>query len=268
MKPAAWSRKRGLTGPRLGLVTAALSIAVVVVMRRRRSRHRKAYKGLPMEGFIARWYGRLRSSQNQLELYRRQALELTEGLPTGGAVLEVAPGPGYLAIEIARLGHYQVTAIDISRSFVQITADNAARAQVSVDVRQGDAAKMPFGDESFDLVVCQAAFKNLAYPVDALNEMHRELAIHGIETVNIGSGVSVAVGQMVDMILAAAGCDVKVTVDPAKVRAAERSNLCASTNRLKNLIGYAPEPAGPGTIRSILNEARHANETAHAGRLA
>ena len=132
-----------------------------------------------MEGFIARWYGRLRSSQNQLELYRRQALELTEGLPEGAAVLEVAPGPGYLAIEIARLGRYQVTAMDISRSFVQITADNAARAQVSVDVRQGDAARMPFGDESFELVVCQAAFKNFAHPVDALNEMHRVLRFGG-----------------------------------------------------------------------------------------
>jgi len=92
-------------------------------------------------------------------------------------------------------------------------------------------------------------------PTQARAIVDATLTNHGVETVNIGSGVSVAVGQMIEMILAEAGREIRVTVDPAKVRAAERSNLCASTTRLKRLIGYAPEPAGPGTIRSILNEA-------------
>jgi len=82
------------------------------------------------------------------------------------------------------------------------------------------------------------------------------LAVHGIETVNIGSGVSIRVGEMVDMILAEAGRRINVVIDPGKVRAAERSNLCGTTNRLENLIGYAPEPAGPVLIRAILSEAR------------
>ena len=60
------------------------------------------FKGPEMEGPIARWYTRLRSSGSQMEEYRRQASRLTDGLPTGTAVLEVAPGPGYLAIEMTR----------------------------------------------------------------------------------------------------------------------------------------------------------------------
>jgi ubiquinone/menaquinone biosynthesis C-methylase UbiE len=142
------------------------------------TRRRWRVKGPEMEGVIARWYARLRSSGSQMEEYRRQAADLTEGLPAGAKVLEVAPGPGYLAIEIARLG-FQVTALDISRTFVQIGTDKARQAGVSVDFRQGDAAVMPFDAESFDLIVCQAAFKNFTYPSSALDEMHRVLRSGG-----------------------------------------------------------------------------------------
>ena len=37
---------------------------------------------------------------------------------------------------------------------------------------------MPFPDESFDFVVCRAAFKNFSDPVGAINEIHRVL-VHG-----------------------------------------------------------------------------------------
>ena len=139
------------------------------------ARTQKGYKGLAMEGVIARWYTGLRGSESQLEQYRQQAAELTADLPRGAAVLEVAPGPGYFAIEVARLGRFQVTGLDISRSFVQIAGENARRLGVEVDFREGDASSMPFVDRSFDLIVCQAAFKNFAQPGRALDEMHRVL---------------------------------------------------------------------------------------------
>lgn len=137
------------------------------------------FKGPEMEGPIARWYARMRGSASQLDTYRSQARQLTEGIPAGGAVLEVAPGPGYLAIEIARLGPFQVTGLDISRTFVDIASNNAREAGVNVDFRQGDVARMPFESASFDLVVCQAAFKNFTLPHTALAEMHRVLRVGG-----------------------------------------------------------------------------------------
>ena len=88
---------------------------------------------------------------------------------------QVAPGPGYLAIQIAKLGRYQVTGLDISHSFVRIARENAATSGVEIDFRQGDAARMPFPDALFDHVVCMAAFKNFSDPVGALNEIHRVL---------------------------------------------------------------------------------------------
>ena len=135
-------------------------------------------KGPEMEGAVARWYTKVRSSGSQIEEYRKQAAQLTEGLPEGAKVLEVAPGPGYLAVEIARLG-FQVTGLDISRTFVQIGSEHASQAGVSVDFRQGDAAVMPFEADSFDLIVCQAAFKNFVYPASALDEMYRVLRTGG-----------------------------------------------------------------------------------------
>jgi ubiquinone/menaquinone biosynthesis C-methylase UbiE len=140
----------------------------------------KRMKLIPeMEGPMARWYARQRGSGDQLDEYRRQAVELTAGLASGSAVLEVAPGPGYLSIEIAQLGQFQVTGLDIGRTFVDIARESARQAGVSVDFRHGDASHMPFDAGSFDLIVCQAAFKNFARPVDALNEMHRVLRTGG-----------------------------------------------------------------------------------------
>ena len=142
-------------------------------------RRRWRFKAPEMEGPVARWYARLRGSRNQIEAYRKQAAELTAPLPAGARVLEVAPGPGYMAIEMARSGRVDVTGLDISRTFVEIASRNAREAKVGVDFRQGDAAAMPFESDSFDLVVCQAAFKNFTYPRRAMAEMHRVLRVGG-----------------------------------------------------------------------------------------
>jgi ubiquinone/menaquinone biosynthesis C-methylase UbiE len=149
-------------------------------MKNTNDTRQKRVKLVPeMEGATARWYARQRGSEPQLEAYRKQAPQLTNGLPSGADVLEVAPGPGYLAIEMARLGRFHVTGLDISHTFVEIASENARQAAVSVDFRHGDATSMPFDAESFDLILCQAAFKNFTRPVSALDEMHRVLRSGG-----------------------------------------------------------------------------------------
>jgi ubiquinone/menaquinone biosynthesis C-methylase UbiE len=40
---------------------------------------------------------------------------------------------------------------------------------------QGSASNMPLPKESFDFLLCRAAFKNFAQPVEALKEMRRVL---------------------------------------------------------------------------------------------
>ena len=132
----------------------------------------KPYKGIAMEGPIAKWYTKVRERDQELGTVVRQVSEI---LPAGTRILEVAPGPGYLAIELARIGNYQVVGLDISKSFVQIAQAKATEAGVAVDFRHGNAANMPFDAASFDLIICRAAFKNFTEPIQALNEMHRVL---------------------------------------------------------------------------------------------
>jgi ubiquinone/menaquinone biosynthesis C-methylase UbiE len=136
----------------------------------------KAYKGIAMEGPIATWY--TRNTGRDQRRFQAGARAVANRVPPGGRVLEVAPGPGYLAIELAKSGR-EVTTLDISASFVKIARENARRAGVAIDVRQGNASTMPFADTSFDYVVCMAAFKNFADPLGALNEVHRVLKPDG-----------------------------------------------------------------------------------------
>jgi ubiquinone/menaquinone biosynthesis C-methylase UbiE len=138
---------------------------------------KKPYRGLGMEGMLAKWYAR--NTAKSMDDYRRAAAKLAQRLAPASRVLEVAPGPGYLAIALAELGPYIVVGLDISDTFVRLAADNAKKAQVDVDFRRGDAAAMPFADAVFDAVVCRAAFKNFTEPLKALDEMHRVLRAGG-----------------------------------------------------------------------------------------
>jgi ubiquinone/menaquinone biosynthesis C-methylase UbiE len=135
----------------------------------------RPYKGLAMEGLIASWYTKIRQNdQGRAGLLDK----ISAVLPAGSRVLEVAPGPGYLSIELAKHG-YQVVGMDISASFVQIARAKAKESGVAVDFQRGNASEMPFDGDAFDFIVCCAAFKNFTEPVRALQEMHRVLKLGG-----------------------------------------------------------------------------------------
>jgi ubiquinone/menaquinone biosynthesis C-methylase UbiE len=133
----------------------------------------KPYKGLGMEGAVAKWYASL--TKKSLEDFKTLARRIADQIPPNSSVLEVAPGPGYCAIELAKLGNYEIVGLDISKTFVEIARANAARAGMRVDFRRGNVSDMPFGDETFDFVFCRAAFKNFSEPKRALREMYRVL---------------------------------------------------------------------------------------------
>src|SRR5512147_1105449 len=120
----------------------------------------KAYKGLPMEGVIASWYAK--TTFKDLKRHKLMAKQLVEKIPANGKLLEIAPGPGYFCIELAKLGNFQITGLDVSKSFVEIASKNAMESGVKIDFRQGNASGMPFENETFDFIFCQAAFKNFS----------------------------------------------------------------------------------------------------------
>ena len=133
----------------------------------------KAYKGIGMEGLIAKWYAT--NTRKNLDDVRALARRVAGELPPGSAVLEIAPGPGYFAIELGKLSSLRITGLDISHTFVEIARRNAQEAKVDVDFRHGDASHTPFADNTFDFLLCRAAFKNFSQPLLAVREMYRIL---------------------------------------------------------------------------------------------
>jgi ubiquinone/menaquinone biosynthesis C-methylase UbiE len=153
-----------------------------------------------MEGWVARWYAR--NTGRSVGPFQKEAQEIARRLPDGSAVLEVAPGPGFLAIELAKLGPYRVVGLDISKSFVRIATENAHKAGVGVTFREGNASSMPFESDSFDFVYCRAAFKNFSEPVGAISEMYRvlkpggEAVIHDLRKDASSDAIKAAVREM------------------------------------------------------------------------
>lgn len=130
-------------------------------------------KDLGINGRMARWYDKNTRSSRLSEM--REYADLVNGYADkGAAVLEVAPGPGYLAIELAKRG-FSVTGVEISADFVEIEKHNAREAGANVDFRQGNASAMLLPDGTFDFIICSAAFKNFREPLKAMQEMYRVL---------------------------------------------------------------------------------------------
>jgi len=122
---------------------------------------------------VAKWYAT--NTGKSLDEFTRLAQRVAAQLPSGYSVLEVAPGPGYFCIELAKLGVYEITGLDISNTFVDMARRKAAESGVRVDFQQGNASSMCFADDTFDFLLCRAAFKNFGQPVRALEEMRRVL---------------------------------------------------------------------------------------------
>jgi ubiquinone/menaquinone biosynthesis C-methylase UbiE len=132
----------------------------------------KAYKGMGMEGRTARWYDR--TTRKDMPEIKALAQRIASALSPSAQVLEVAPGPGFLSIELAKRGLH-VRAVDISKTFVEIAKRNAVAEGVEARFDLGNAAALPVEDASVDFVVCRAAFKNFTEPVKALAEFRRVL---------------------------------------------------------------------------------------------
>ncbi len=118
------------------------------------------------------------------EEYRQLAREAVAlGLPPGGRVLDVGTGPGFVAIEVARLLQEtggEVVGMDLSRAMLSIAAENASRAGLGLLTwREGDAKAMPFGEREFDLVISNDSLHHWDDPLQVLNEMARVLKQDG-----------------------------------------------------------------------------------------
>jgi ubiquinone/menaquinone biosynthesis C-methylase UbiE len=99
------------------------------------------------------------------------------GACANGRVLEVAVGTG------RNLPHYPadatLTGVELSSAMLSVARQRAADLDRQVDLHEGDAEQLPFGDASFDTVVCALALCTIPDPARAIGEMKRVLVPGG-----------------------------------------------------------------------------------------
>ena len=92
-----------------------------------------------------------------------------------GTILDLGSGTGYLSIEIAkRSPGLQVYGIDLSRQMVKI-AGRHAKGVDNARFLFGNAAKLPFKDNSMDLVISTGASHHWKAPRMVFDECYRVL---------------------------------------------------------------------------------------------
>ena len=93
-----------------------------------------------------------------------------------GRMLEIGAGTGYFTLNLLRRGIVdEATAIDISPGMLEALQVTAARLDLTVDTVAADAERLPFADESFDLLIGHAVLHHIPDLAAALRECRRVL---------------------------------------------------------------------------------------------
>ena len=96
----------------------------------------------------------------------------------GARALDIATGAGHTALALAQAGA-DVVASDITPAMLAETLDNAKAHGVEVETEIADAAELPFGDESFDIVTARMAPHHFPDPASFVREVARVLRTGG-----------------------------------------------------------------------------------------
>ena len=100
--------------------------------------------------------------------------------PSEARVLDVATGPGYVAMAFAEVCR-EVIGIDLTNAPLTIAEATRQQRQLkNVRFQIGDAEHLPFTDGEFDIVTCRLALHHVEVPQQVLAEMTRVCRTQGI----------------------------------------------------------------------------------------
>lgn len=117
-----------------------------------------------------------------IESYYSQVAEEIVTSFEAGTLLDLGTGPGYLPIEIVkRSSSVRCDGIDLSRRLIKLARANALKAGVAnrLNFEVGNAAKLRFEDESYDMVISTGMLHMLKDPIKVLRECYRVLKAGG-----------------------------------------------------------------------------------------
>lgn len=102
----------------------------------------------------------------------------------GKKVLEVGAGMGGDSIYLSKKGAI-VTALDFTREALVAVIENAKAAGVSVRTVQAEAKRLPFADDTFDVVFHQGFLEHFENPSELIDEQRRVLKTGGLIVVDV-----------------------------------------------------------------------------------
>lgn len=102
---------------------------------------------------------------------------------TGGNVLEIGPGPGYIGLEwLKKAPDATLTGCEISPAMLKVAEKNAKEYGFSdrVTYVNGNGMEMPFADQTFDAVFSNGSLHEWEDPIRVFNEIARVLKTGGV----------------------------------------------------------------------------------------
>jgi ubiquinone/menaquinone biosynthesis C-methylase UbiE len=117
------------------------------------------------------WARKLKEQAKASEAYRRKLYDMVD-LGARKRVLDVGCGSGAITYDMAQLTDAEIVALDVDPEMVS-TARRLLADLPHVSVMEGDAAKLPFEDESFDLVVFTLVLIHIKDQEKGMREMAR-----------------------------------------------------------------------------------------------
>mgnify|MGYP006287944019 CR=1 FL=1 len=112
--------------------------------------------------------------------------QVTQACPRWASCLDLGTGTGHVPARLAKAarpgqagnGSRTIVGVDLSPEMLRVASSWPAPAGVRLEWVEGDISRLPFADNSFDLVLSHLVLHHLDDPVAFLNEVNR-VARHG-----------------------------------------------------------------------------------------
>lgn len=140
------------------------------------SKYTLGLESLAKEGYSIAAFQNIKNNHDKAYAYVNKLLDLPA--LKGKSVLELACGIGLDTIEFAKHGA-QVTAIDISRTCIDIARKYLRRHNLRVNFLVGNAEELCFEDDTFDVVVARGILMYTPNPQKVTDEIFRVLKPKG-----------------------------------------------------------------------------------------
>lgn len=130
-----------------------------------------------MRGIGAVFYNRISASQVFQKHYELVAGDVLTYC-SNGSLLDIGTGPAWLLMKLYQQApQMRLTGIDSSPEMLAVGRKNISAAGLTgkIELKEGNAAEIPYPDESFDSVISTASIHHWKKPEESFKEIYRVL---------------------------------------------------------------------------------------------